>query len=405
MITSRSERKKRLKLAAICVAVVSVCLYLLPDPAPSVHGATNYISANPTPTPARRMQPLRNPEARKPKYSEFSHSVKAHNIACSSCHTFPSKNWKTVRDADAAYPDITEYPNHASCINCHRQQFFRGATPAICTICHTSPSPRNSTRHPFPNPRERFDASPKGRTADSDFQAFFPHEVHTGIVSELISGEGGIVNASWRGPRMQEESCAVCHQTMTPQCDGDEEFLLPPPARHGDAFWLKRGTFKSSPIGHTTCFTCHSTETGISPAPTDCATCHKLKEAIPISDFDPVLAQKIGVKERVVLDAWRTRASSATFRHEFSSHAEMSCSTCHNVEAMITTDFRTKRVPVASCSNCHITASSDDGGVLNYEIDERKTNPTFQCVKCHLAFGDKPIPKSHFEAVAAMAGN
>ena len=97
-------------------------------------------------------------------YTRFTHQVAKHKLACDSCHKFPSSNWKDVRKGDAAFPDITDYPQHPSCLQCHRQQFFSGAVPAICTGCHTEPSPRNSTRHPFPNPREVFDQSPKGRT-------------------------------------------------------------------------------------------------------------------------------------------------------------------------------------------------------------------------------------------------
>jgi cytochrome c len=55
-------------------------------------------------------------------------------------------------------------------------------------------------------------------------------------------------------------------------------------------------------------------------------------------------------------------------------------------------------VPVKSCGGaegCHVTATTDDGGILNYEIDQRKANERFVCVKCHLAFGAKPVPVSH----------
>jgi len=49
---------------------------------------------------------------------------------------------------------------------------------------------------------------------------------------------------------------------------------------------------------------------------------------------------------------------------------------------------------------CHITATTDDGGVLNYEIDQRRKNGSFQCVKCHLGIGARPVPDSHLKAVA-----
>ena len=65
-------------------------------------------------------------DCRKPRidYSRFSHLTEQHRAACSSCHTFPSKNWKQVRKGDDAFADVTEYPEHQACLSCHRQQFF-----------------------------------------------------------------------------------------------------------------------------------------------------------------------------------------------------------------------------------------------------------------------------------------
>ncbi len=99
-----------------------------------------------------------------------------------------------------------------------------------------------------------------------------------------------------------------------------------------------------------------------------------------------------------------SRESAGAFRHEFFAHVELSCSTCHNVLTMNTADPVTRKVSIASCATCHATATSDDGGALNYEVDSRKTNPAFQCVKCHITFGKLPIPESHIKAIAEAAG-
>ncbi len=202
-------------------------------------------------------------------YTRFEHSSKAHRLECGTCHKFPSDNWKKVRSEKDAFPDVTEYPKHESCLNCHRQQFFRGATPQICSICHTNKfPPRNSARWPFPNPREVFDTSSKGKAAVSDFSIGFPHDKHIEIVSKNRSSEFSLANASFvRSARaVGEESCVVCHTTFKPQGESDDEYVTKPPAKLGDDFWLKKGTFKTTPIGHTTCFTCHSADTGILPA-------------------------------------------------------------------------------------------------------------------------------------------
>ena len=352
----------------------------------------------------RRRRPPPAAQRSPPKYSQFPHNVKAHQIDCVSCHKFRSENWNKVRTGEAAFPDITDYPKHESCLNCHRQQFFRGAKPAICSICHTDPGPRNSARHPFPNPREIFDASPKGKLASSDFDIYFSHEKHVDIVTAAGAARSPFRNVSFEPKLLAEESCVVCHKTLNPQGDSPDEYVTKPPASLGDGFWLKKGTFKTVPVGHTTCFTCHSADSGIAPAPTDCATCHKIKQAAPPGDFDARLAAQIGVTDRVTLDAWRRRDSSGTFRHEFASHAELSCDTCHNVQTMNTLDAKTKRVAVASCSMCHVTATADDGGAMNFEVEARKANAAFQCTKCHVVFGKQPIPASHTQAIVEAGG-
>lgn len=339
------------------------------------------------------------PKTQKPKFTEFSHSVRQHSeLACDSCHKFPSANWKQVRKESDAFPDITDFPKHESCLSCHRQQFFSGSPPVICSICHTNPSPKNSSRHPFSNPREIYDSSPKGKQRTSNFQIFFPHDKHIEIVSRRENQDTNWIRASL--PRTGEESCSVCHKTYQTQGNSSDEYAIKPPDKLGDAFWLKKGTFKTSPISHSLCFTCHSQDTGILPAPENCAVCHKLAPEIAKTDFDAKLASTMGITDKITMTTWRKRDSSATFRHEFASHAEQDCANCHNVTAMNTLDISTKKVVVTSCNMCHITATTDEGGILNYEIDSRKANPNFQCVKCHIAFGKSPIPESHFKVIS-----
>ena len=77
---------------------------------------------------------------------------------------------------------------------------------------------------------------------------------------------------------------------------------------------------------------------------------------------------------------------------------------CHNAANpnFNTVDSKTLKVPVKSCGGadgCHITATLDDGGILNFEIDQRKKNPKFVCTKCHISFGKEPIPETHSGAI------
>jgi hypothetical protein len=70
---------------------------------------------------------------------------------------------------------------------------------------------------------------------------------------------------------------------------------------------------------------------------------------------------------------------------------------------MNTVDVQTLKVPVRSCGGaegCHVTATLDEGGALNYEIDQKKTNPNFVCTKCHISFGKQSVPASHLGALS-----
>lgn len=354
---------------------------------------------------ASLIAPVTSQTRRRATFNVFPHAQKAHQQECSVCHKFPSSNWKTVRPADQAFPDITEYPEHQSCVSCHRQQFFRGARPNICTICHVAPSPKGGPRHPFANPREVFDLSKKAETAKSDWAVAFPHDKHIEIVSRSETRSffrnALFVSPRAAGGRLAEESCSVCHQTMSPQGKSDDEYLIKPPANLGDGFWIRKGMFKSSPLGHKTCFTCHSSDTGLAPEPQNCAGCHKAPGAKLPNDLDRSLLQRTGKLERPMSEAWADRSSSAVFRHEHFAHVDLSCSTCHSVESMKTNEPASTRVSISSCATCHATATLDDGGALNYEADMRSKNAKFECVKCHLVFGRQPIPTTHLEAIRA----
>lgn len=407
------QRNSKIRLLTV---ILFFGFYVVFIYSPQIPTITYSSGVEPTPTPRPQNKPIKQPQKRtqnqpqRVKYSKFSHDIQQHKLACDSCHKYPSANWKQVRKTDEAFPDITDYPKHESCLSCHKQQFFSGRPPVICSICHTNPSPRNSSRHPFANPREVFDTSSKGIKAVSEWQVYFPHDIHIDIISQnLNSGAENnlFVKASFN-KGLEGESCGVCHQTYKPQGNDSDEYFTKLPEKLGDAFWLKKGTFKTSPIGHTKCFSCHSPDGGIEPMPTNCATCHKPKEPFIKTDFDEKKAAEMGVTDKIMLLAWRNRDNSATFRHEFAIHNDFPCSTCHNVAEMKTTETKTKKIKTLSCGgdgvSCHITATSVEGGILNYEIDSRKKDANFQCVKCHLAFASSPVPESHQKAILSLAG-
>lgn len=346
-------------------------------------------------------------------YSKFNHNTKEHRQECNSCHKFPSPNWKDVRKGKDAFADITEYPQHPSCIKCHYEQFFARERPAprICSVCHVAITPRYTERKPFPNPPEIFNASKWALAFVSDFRINFSHDTHVELV-----GENSAPNRKAEGTRSErvsfsqekqgkkpednDKSCAFCHQTYQPQGKDKEEFVTPRPKNlTDDAFWLKKGTFKTTP-NHATCFTCHAPEGDVKPTSNECAACHKLAPAGQTErvDFDPKLAGVMGVTDGNILMKWRRRVSSGTFRHEGGIHPDQSCATCHKVSTINMLDVKTLKVPVTACDVCHIGESADEG-VLNSEIEKRKASPSFQCTKCHISFGKEPIPESHLKAL------
>ena len=426
-MTSRASEKNLKYRAAGLIAFIVLAALGFTFPRKPSSAASGLAS----PESQRRAQPVRTSGARtasrsaRTDYRKFKHGSARHREqACVSCHQFPSPNWQGARKGDAAFPDVIQQPQHASCLNCHREQFFarERPAPAICSVCHVNSTPRNTARHAFPNPPEAFNAAARARDFVSDFQIFFPHDKHVEIVSALrpahrsLEADAGFLSASFRtrasaqqkeaqkkeAEKPNETSCAVCHKTYQPQGESEEEYATKPPKDLGEAFWLKKGTFKTTP-DHATCFTCHSQETGVLPAPNDCAACHHLAPASPPrTDFNPKVAAAMSVTDPVLLQKWRRR-TSGTFRHEWVMHADLSCNACHNVSALNTLDETTKKVPVLSCggagSGCHVTPTSDDGGALNLALDERKTKPAFQCAKCHLTLGKEPVPRSHLEAV------
>jgi hypothetical protein len=110
----------------------------------------------------------------------------------------------------------------------------------------------------------------------------------------------------------------------------------------------------------------------------------------------------VAITDPRILDRWQRRESAGTFPHDGGAHPTLSCRACHNVSSMNTTDPKTLKVAIKSCGGaegCHVTATSDDGGALNFEIDQRTAKADFACTKCHLVFGSQPLPSSHVEAI------
>jgi len=368
------------------------------------------------PQQRRRPQSTRRRAPARPRvdYSDFRHTSAAHRKAsCDSCHKSPSDNWAQVRAADSAFPDITDYPEHASCLNCHRQQFFNGARPAICTVCHTVVSPRAGGRHPFANPAETFARSERSKKTPGEFGLVFPHDLHQDVMARrTMTEEGprgvGFVRASFVQDSTKKvrpnDSCTTCHEPFR-QHPGRPDPQEYDPARPTET--LPDGIVMTTPTGHESCFNCHWQDGGERPLASDCGGCHKLLQGpkpparAEGKDADAQFAARAGLTDPFLVRKL-LRRDSATFSHGNESHAVIDCASCHTrIPALSTLDETTLKVPILSCgggSGCHISAKPRK--ILNEEMDKRREDPAFRCARCHFNLAAAPkVPDSHKSAV------
>jgi hypothetical protein len=315
---------------------------------------------------------------------------------------------------------VTDYPGHASCLDCHRRQFFTGARPSICSVCHTAVSPRADARRPFRNPEELFLRAAKKPEAASDFVVHFPHDRHQDVMARARPAAGvGFIRASLlrQGAAKDVDSCSLCHQTFRPQGDSAEEYLTPPPKDLAEndlrirAFWMKKGMLKTTPAGHASCFNCHWQDGGERPLSSDCAGCHKPAPAArPAAapaprDADPSHPSAKASIDGEALARWAVRRV-ARFKHEQGSHQSVGCTACHvSITAAARLGPDTLGVPIQTCasSNCH-GATRPPKNVIFREVVEQRRKPggaSYQCAKCHLNYGREPTPKSHSDLFPA----
>jgi hypothetical protein len=334
--------------------------------------------------PPRKPRPqtqTQAPRGSAAKYSVFVHSSDKHkSIACNACHRIPT-TWTAQRN----FPDVADFPDHDACVRCHRPQFFSrqtmsGTGPAICVVCHTRAAPRADQRFAFgqPNQANQIEKSPDRR----QFAIEFPHDKHQNVIASTEAGrqQVAIISASFVQAAPQDtrpafyNNCTICHGPITnnpstKSLGWTESFVLPP------------GTFKSRPLSHDACFTCHWKNQ--KPASDDCAGCHRSSATF-------------------IYNTWPKRIS-AKFNHAGGKGEHGSeCTTCHiNITRATSLRGLTPDVPVAACVACH----SDNKKItytkivtIQEEFEQNKQSG--QCTYCHTSdVGRKKPPASH-EAAA-----
>ncbi len=351
-------------LAAILFALVPVCF--------------------PETTLAQRRTTRRQPRrVARPSidYSKFSHSIEKHKGACNTCHKVPTRNWQKAGD----FPDVADYPDHDACVACHRRQFFRGARPPICTVCHTRVSPRDDARFAFRNPATM-----------RQFSIEFPHDKHQDVIARVRPpvepwrqvefrpasfkfGAGGSQagrlprpsTVAWK-PRVQDDktktynNCAICHASGATD-------PIAPASGWIDSFKPDAATFKAVPTSHSACFNCHWKAQP--PVSNDCAGCHK-----PATPYRAIPSP--------------TRISMK-FRHGREQHVA-ECTACHiNITKESSLRGLKADVPITQCTECH----NKDGLRLDVatELQQVDKNSGFACIYCHTSdVGRRDAPASHY---------
>ena len=350
---------------------------------------------------AARRRPA--PSVQRPSidYSRFSHATKKHQQACDTCHKVPTDNWKKVRD----FPDVADYPGHAACVGCHRAQFFKGAKPVICSICHSKVSPRDDARLAFRNP-----------DAQREFLIEFPHDRHQDVIAKLLKSPSppnavqfikssfgvrphvtqtvslrsgaqlrlhaadepqtnslrykAFSESAADEPTKTYNNCAICHTTRA-------NVPAAPISGWTDKYVPDNVTFKAVPASHASCFNCHWKSQ--QPVSDNCAGCHKLTS--PYAAADAV--KRISMK----------------FRHEGGGPDKnhvMECTACHiNITKAATLRGLKPDVPITACSECHNKAPSHLE--IGNELEAIDKNSDFVCTYCHTSnVGRLDPPASHY---------
>ena len=280
-------------------------------------------------------------------YSKFSHATKKHQGECKTCHVVATKEWTKL----SKFPDIVDYPDHAACVSCHRPQFFKGAKPPICSVCHTKTSPRDEARYPFRNPRSRL-----------QFTIEFPHDKHQDVIARLFRPQQRIELAHAPQQQQNYNNCTICHGPILISDD-----------MHGSV----ARSFKGAPTDHGSCFNCHWKSQ--QPVATNCNGCHKLAAPYDRADLPTRISAKFahlggGEKQNHVLE----------------------CTACHiNITKSATLRGLKPDVPITACTECH----NKDGlrQDVSKELAAIDKNRAFACVYCHDAkVGALDPPASHY---------
>lgn len=394
----------------------------------------------------RRRQPPPSAEKSASRYLAFTHkshgkyskNARARNLKCNNCHMIPSAS-EPDKITAAKHPNMIGYPYHDACLGCHREdapRFFSGASPTICTVCHTRVSPRTTSREVYPE-----FPSPKHRTImATEFSGYFPHGLHQRLLvlnrppARDVEAGLNLLRVSFNAPDPEQTpplafDCVTCHfpDTRGPVALGiqsDETF------RRVEADTFKTIPGKQEANAHASCFNCHwqSQE----PTRDNCSGCH-LSQSDYKAGKNPTTERKLEITLPSTLslsaEKWFTdwptglpKRLSIKFRHDTHSLSadgkpenkhEQACTDCHiKMPQKTTLNIPKADVRIISCAQCHGNRREIPGGrkdvkvSISDEVDckadpkcEQNPKPgdTYTCLACHTSvIGREQPPCSHY---------
>ncbi len=348
-------------------------------------------------TQGRRSRP-RTPAPERPERSKslFKHEDHQSGLKCSSCHAIPSAT-EPDRIAAATRPSsVLGYPYHDSCLRCHRQQapqFFRGASPAICTVCHTRVSPRLTARDVHP----QFPSLKRDDKMEREYPAFFTHRQHQ------------------EPARMKDTKlldCATCHKL-----DARGPLALPLKGIQSEERFktIAANTFETIPgereaKAHASCVECHWQKS--QPTFDNCNGCHLTRTAYTARKLEIIQPPDLSPNAARWFKDWPAEVPmrrALKFRHD--THKDSGCTDCHKNMGPLPTDVPPPQSPrpdvhISACIECHgtlvgIPLDLVDQNIkitLCQEIDLKSdVSKNYPCVACHTALiGREKVPPSHF---------
>jgi predicted CXXCH cytochrome family protein len=255
------------------------------------------------------------------------------DLACSQCHTSSAQPPYEVTGKPSPGVTLvmqTQFPGHASCVQCHNFAAMFFAKPAFCGICHAGRAESLAQPGLF--------ASFQTARAASDFGIDFSHPAHRRPLPAGLS----IVAAASRSAALRQAQlaegaalrCTDCHARIASA--NAQEF--------------------STESGHTVCFTCHLQKPAQAaadfPARNDCRGCHELTDGGQRQQ-GPALWINFKVLDFRHADHELDTRSVKKSEARQAKPADYLCVECHSAAANAERLSDIKAPRLGNCVSCH----------------------------------------------------